>query len=253
MILIFVIFLGLVIGSFLNVCIYRLQIKKSISKPRSHCPSCKHQLKPWENIPVLSYVFLRGKCSNCNIKISLRYPLIEILTAVVYVVIYNYFALSIETVLLMVFFSLVIVITFIDIDVQLIYNNLLIVSLLPIIVFIIFDSSLPYLNHIAGAILLGLFFYLIGYIGKLIYKVDSMGMGDVKYAAVIGLLLGWEKGILVFVVAFVSAAIIIVFMSLYKKVSGKQRIPFGPFLSIGCFVAFFWGNNILSWYLGYYR
>jgi len=257
MILILVIILGLVIGSFLNVCIYRLQIKESISKPRSHCPNCKHQLKPWENIPVLSYILLRGKCSNCKTKISLRYPLVEILTALVYIVIYNHFAFSIEAVLLMallmVFFSLVIVITFIDIDIQLIFNNLLIISLFPIVAFIIIDNSLPYLNHIAGAILLALAFYLIGYIGKLIYKVDSMGMGDVKYAGVVGLLLGWEKGILAFVIAFVSAAVIIVIISLYKKVSSKQRIPFGPFLSIGCFVAFFWGSNILNWYLGFYR
>ncbi len=155
--------------------------------------------------------------------------------------------------ILMLLFSLVIVITFIDIDVQLIFNNLLIVSLLPIIAFIIIDQSLPYINHIAGAILLALVFYLISYIGKLIYKVESMGMGDVKYAAVIGLLLGWEKGILAFVIAFVSAAVIIVVISLYKKVSSKQRIPFGPFLSIGCFIAFFWGNDILNWYLGFYR
>ena len=253
MILTLVIILGLVIGSFLNVCIYRLQIKESISKPRSHCPNCKHQLKPWENIPVVSYILLKGKCSNCKIKISLRYPLIETLTALIYVVIYYYFAISIETMVLMIFFSLVIVITFIDIDVQLIFNNLLIVSLLLIIAFIIIDQSLPYINHIAGAILLALVFYLIGYIGKLIYKVDSMGMGDVKYAAVIGLLLGWEKGILAFVIAFVSAAVIIVVISLYKKVSNKQRMPFGPFLSIGCFAAFFWGNDILNWYLGFYR
>lgn len=252
MVFILVIILGLVIGSFLNVCIYRLQIKKSISKPRSHCPNCKHQLKPWENIPVLSYILLRGKCSNCKIKISIRYPLVEILTAIVFVVIYNYYNISIESILLMIFFSLVIVITFIDIDIQLIFNNLLIVSLLPIIAFIIIDKSLPYLNHIAGAILLAVTFYLIGYIGKLIYKVDSMGMGDVKYAAVIGLLLGWKNGIIAFVVAFFSAAMIIVFMSMYKKVSGKQRIPFGPFLSIGCFVAFFWGIDILNWYLGFY-
>ena len=253
MIYIFAIIIGLVIGSFLNVCIYRLQKKESISKPRSHCPNCKHQLKPWENIPVLSYILLWGKCSNCKMKISIRYPLVEILTAIVYVVIYYYFAFSIETILLIIFFSLVIVITFIDIDVQLIYNNLLLISILPIIAFIIINQPNPYLTHIAGAILLALVFLIIGYIGKLIYKVDSMGMGDVKYAAVIGLLLGWEIGILAFVLAFFSAAIIILIISLYKKVSSKQRIPFGPFLSIGCFVAFFWGMDILNWYSGFYR
>ncbi len=248
-----IIVIGLVIGSFLNVCIYRIQKHVSISQPRSYCPNCKHQLKIWENIPVLSYLLLRGKCSNCNIKISLRYPLVEILTSIVFVVIYYYFDISIESFSLIVFFSIVIIITFIDIDVQLIPNNLLIISILPIIAFILFSQSNSYLSHISGAILLALLFLIIGYFGKLIYKVDSMGMGDVKYAAVIGLLLGWEKGILAFIIAFFSAAVIIVIVSMYKKLSRKQRIPFGPFLSIGCFVAFFWGTNILNWYLGFYR
>ena len=253
MIITFVIVIGLVIGSFLNVCIYRLQKNESISKPRSHCPNCKYQLKVWENIPVLSYILLRGKCSNCKIKISLRYPLVEILNATVFVVVFYYFDISIETFLLMIFFSIVIIITFIDIDVQLIPNNLLLISILPIMAYILISQSNSYLSHIIGAILLALLFLIIGYIGKLIYKVDSMGMGDVKYAGVIGLLLGWEKGILAFVIAFFSAAAIIVIMSMYKKLSRKQRIPFGPFLSIGCFVAFFWGKAILNWYLGFYR
>jgi leader peptidase (prepilin peptidase)/N-methyltransferase len=253
MIIILIIVIGLIIGSFLNVCIYRLQKHISISKPRSYCPNCKYQLKIWENIPVLSFLLLRGKCSNCKIRISLRYPLVEILTALVFVVIYYYFDITIETLSLIVFFSIVIIITFIDIDVKLIPNNLLIISILPIFVFIFINQSSLYLSHIIGAILLASLFLIIGYFGKLIYKVDSMGMGDVKYAAVIGLLLGWEKGILAFIIAFFSAAAIIVIVSMFKKLSRKQRIPFGPFLSIGCFVAFFWGTNILNWYLGFYR
>jgi len=253
MIITLVIILGLVIGSFLNVCIYRLQKHESISKPRSHCPNCKHQLKSWENIPVLSYVLLRGKCSNCKVKISVRYPLVEILTAMIFTIIYNHYEISIETFLLMLFFSIVIILTFIDLDVQLLPNNLLIASILPIIAFIVIDKSNPYLDHIGGAVLLTVIFLLIGYIGKLFYKVDSMGMGDVKYAAVIGLLLGWERGILAIVLAFFSAAIIILIISLYKKMSRKRRIPFGPFLSIGCFIAFFWGTEILNWYFRFYH
>ncbi len=248
-----VIILGLVIGSFLNVCIHRLQKNELLTKPRSHCPSCKFQLRFWENIPVLSYLLLGGKCSNCKIKISIRYPLVEILTAIVFVVIYNYYSVSIETILLMTFFSIVIIITFIDFDVQLIPNNLLIISIFPIIAYIFINQPELYLYHILGAVLLAATFFIIGYIGKLIYKVDSMGMGDVKYAFVIGLLLGWGKGIAAFFIAFISAAVMILIMLLYKKISSKQRIPFGPFLGIGCFVAFFWGTDIIDWYLGFYR
>lgn len=253
MVITLIIVLGLVIGSFLNVCIYRLQKNESISKPRSHCPNCQHQLKVWENIPVISYLLLRGKCSNCKIKISLKYPLVEMLTALVFSVVYYFFGISIETLLLIIFFSIIIIITFIDIDIQLIPNNLLLLSILPITAFVIVNQPNSYQSHIIGGILLTLIFLIIGYIGKLVYKVDSMGMGDVKYAGVIGLLLGWEKGILAFIIAFFSAAAIIVIMSMYKKLSRKQRIPFGPFLSIGCFVAFFWGADILNWYLGFYR
>lgn len=230
-----------------------MQKNESISKPRSHCPNCKNQLRFWENIPVLSYLLLGGKCSKCKIKISLRYPLVEVLTAIVFGIIYYYYSLSIETILLMTFFSIVIIITFIDIDVQLIPNNLLIISSLPIIAFIFINQSNLYLSHILGAVLFALIFLIIGYIGKLIYKVDSMGMGDVKYALVIGLLLGWEKGITAFFITFFSAAIMILIMSLYKKISSRQRIPFGPFLSFGCFAAFFWGTDIINWYIGFYR
>ncbi len=253
MILSLVTILGLVFGSFLNVCVYRLPKHESIIKPRSRCPNCNHQLKFWENIPVLSYLLLNRKCSNCKIKISERYLLIELLTAQVFVIVYYYFDISIEAFLLMMFFCIVIIITFIDIDVQMIPNNLLIISSFPVIAFILINQSISYLNHIYGSILLTLTFIIIGYIGKLIYKVDSMGMGDVKYAAVIGLLLGWEKGILAFFIAFFSAAIVIVLMSIYRRLSSKQRIPFGPFLSNGCFVAFFWGTEINNWYLGYFQ
>ncbi|MEE8340686.1 MAG: prepilin peptidase [Candidatus Neomarinimicrobiota bacterium] len=253
MIITLIIVVGLITGSFLNVCIYRIQKHGSIAQPRSHCPNCKHQLKFWENIPVLSYLLLKGKCSNCKIKISLRYPLVELLTVLIFYVIHYYFDISVETISLMVFFSIVIIITFIDIDVQLIPNKLLVISILPIIVFILTNGSDPYLDHLYGAALLSVLFLIIGYIGKLIYKVDSMGMGDVKYAAVIGLLLGWKHGIVAFILAFFSAALIIVIMLMYTKLSRKQKIPFGPFLSIGCFVAFFWGTNLLNWYLGFYR
>ena len=107
MIEILIIILGLAVGSFLNVCIYRLPKRESISKPRSRCPKCDNQLKPWENIPVLSYIFLRGKCSNCHTSISLRYPLIEIFTSLIFLLLYYYYGFTINVLLLCVFFSIV--------------------------------------------------------------------------------------------------------------------------------------------------
>ncbi len=253
MILTLVIIIGLVIGSFLNVCIFRMQKNESISRPNSHCPNCKHQLKPWENIPVLSYLLLLGKCSNCRTNISVRYPLVELLTALLFSVVYYYFGISVRSILLFNLVSIIIVITFIDIDTQLIPNKLLLASILPIVIFIALTDPGSYLNHLSGSLLLGSIFYFIGYIGKLIYKVESMGMGDVKYAAVIGLLLGWQGGILAFALAFFTAAIILLSMSIFKKITKRQRIPFGPFLSVGCLISLFWGREIINWYAGIYK
>ena len=137
MIEILIIVLGLAFGSFLNVCIFRLPNQESISRPRSRCPKCHHQLKFWENIPVLSYLFLRGKCSNCRANISLRYPLIEIITSLVFLLLYYYYGFTIKTLLLCVLISIVIIITFIDIDVQLIPNELLVLGLVPVSIYII--------------------------------------------------------------------------------------------------------------------
>ena len=111
--IILVIILGLVIGSFLNVCIYRIQRNQSIIKPRSKCPVCGHKLKYWENIPILSYLFLRGKCSNCNTRISLRYPLVELLTSIVFLLLYYTFGYTVETFLFCILLCIVIIITFI--------------------------------------------------------------------------------------------------------------------------------------------
>ena len=253
MIEILLIVLGLAIGSFLNVCIYRMPKHISISIPRSTCPKCEYQLKFWENIPVLSYLFLRGKCSNCNAKISLRYPLIEILTTLIFLLLYCYYGLTIQTLLLCVLFSTVIIITFIDIDVQLIPNELIIIGLIPVSIYIIIPGLSNIWMHLLGAVCLSGLFLLIGYIGKILYKEDSMGMGDVKYAFVIGLLLGWKSGILAFGISFISAAILIFIYLVTKKLKSRQKIPFGPFMSIGLLIALIWGDKIIEWYLLFYK
>ncbi|MBU0529479.1 prepilin peptidase [bacterium] len=253
MIEILLIILGLAIGSFLNVCIYRLPKHVSISKPRSHCLKCDNQLKPWENIPVLSYIFLRGKCSNCHTPISLRYPFIEILTSIIFLLLYYYYGLTIQTLLLCVLFSIVIVITFIDVDTQLISNELLIFGLIPVSIYIVLPGLSNIGTNLLGAIGLSGLFFLIGYFGKILYKEDSMGMGDIKYAFVIGLLLGWKSGILAFGISFLSAAIIIFIYSITKNLKPRQKIPFGPFMSIGLLIALIWGEKIIEWYLLFYK
>ena len=251
--IILIIILGLVIGSFLNVCIYRIQHNQSIVKPRSKCPVCDYKLKYWENIPILSYLFLYGKCSNCNAHIPLRYPLVELLTSIVFLILYYNFGYTIETFLFSVITCIIIVITFIDIDVQIIPNELLMLCLIPITLFILLTSLNDIWVHLIGAIGISGGFLLVGYLGKLIYKEDSMGMGDVKYAFILGLLLGWKNGLLAVFIAFISAALIILLLFIFKKLTPRQRIPFGPFMSIGLLVALVWGNNFINWYFNFYN
>ena len=253
MIEILIIVLGLAIGSFLNVCIHRLPRHESISKPRSRCPKCNHQLKFWENIPVISYIFLRGKCSKCHAQISLRYPLVEVLTSLIFLLLYCYYGYTVQTLLLCILFSIVIIITYIDIDVQLIPNKLLILALIPVSIYIILPGLSNIWVHLLGAFSLSGLFFLIGYLGKILYKEDSMGMGDVKYAFVIGLLLGWKSGILALIISFICAAIIILILSILKKIKSRQKLPFGPFMSVGLLTSLIWGDKIIEWYLQFYK
>jgi prepilin signal peptidase PulO-like enzyme (type II secretory pathway) len=164
-----------------------------------------------------------------------------------------YYGFSVEMIALTIFFSIILVLTFIDIGYQVIPNNLLIIASIPVLIYILTYDLNNWIDHAFGGIVLVLIFLLIGYLGKLAYKVESLGMGDIKYAGLIGLLLGLKLGILSFVLSFFLAALVVLFMAITKKVRRKQKLAFGPFLSLGCFIALFWGNNIIEWYINLYR
>ncbi|MFQ6605054.1 MAG: prepilin peptidase [Fidelibacterota bacterium] len=244
----FVILFGLTIGSFLNVVIYRLPLEKSIVKPRSACPHCGYVLKAWENIPVLSYLFLRGKCSSCKNTISSRYALVELLTALMFYLTYREVGLTADLFAYAIFISIVIAITFIDVDHQIIPNNLLLVGIIPGL-WPWARSGFMDSSYIIGALSLGLGFYAIAVLGQLAFRKEAMGMGDVKYAALMGLILGWQGGLIAIALAFFSAAMIILGLMVIGKASVGQRIPFGPYLSLGCIIALFWSRPIIDWYL----
>ncbi len=251
MIPLLVIVFGLMIGSFLNVCIYRIPAGESIVTPRSHCTKCNHMITALENIPVLSYLFLGGKCSNCKEKISPRYLLVEILTAILFWVTYTQTGLSLDLVMYAIFISLIIAITFIDFDHQIIPNSLLLAALIPGIYPFLRDGLSSWTMYFVGGIGLGFFFYAIAWLGYFAFKKEAMGMGDVKYAALIGLVLGWQAGIVAIAIAFFSAAVIILILFVMQKTSVGQRIPFGPYMGIGAVVALFWYEPIINWYMGF--
>lgn len=249
MIAFFVILFGLLIGSFLNVVIYRFPRGESLVLPASHCPKCNHQIKPWENIPVLSYLFLGGKCSSCKTSISSRYPLVESITAFIFYLSYFKYGLTWDMVVFALFGALLISIAFIDIDYLIIPDSLLIIGLLPGFYLWVSRGQQVLIPQLYGVIGMGLAFVAIRYFGTLAFKKEAMGFGDVKFAAMAGWVLGWDISIVSMFLAFLTATLLFTFLIPLGIIHRKQQIPFGPFICIGIWLGLLWGRDIIDWYL----
>ncbi|MCL5771047.1 MAG: prepilin peptidase [Actinobacteria bacterium] len=236
---------GLIIGSFLNVLIYRLPENISIVKSSSFCPVCHSKIKFYDNIPLLSYIILKGRCRNCKTKIKIRYPLVEALTSFFYAISYYFLGISFNLLLSLILISGLITISFIDIEHGLIPN----VIVLPLTVtgLLINILLMPKKWWIVLAFSFGAFLFML--IISLIYP-KGMGMGDVKLSLMAGSFL-IQKIVPGLFIGFLAGSIFGLIMILIKKRKIKQTIPFGPFISLGCIVALFFGDKIINWYLGY--
>ena len=244
---------GTCIGSFLNVCIYRLPASKSIVHPRSMCPECENMIRSYDNIPILSYLLLKGKCRHCDAVISFRYPLIEIITGAFSLCIFLKFGFTLEGLIYFSFISSMIVITLIDIDHRIIPD---VISIPGIPVFFAASFALDavtYIDSLIGILAGGGSLLLVAFLYNLITKKDGMGGGDIKLLAMIGALVGW-KGVLftIFVSSAVGTVSGIIIMVLTKK-NMKLAIPFGPFLAIGAVLYIFYGSRLIHWYLNLLR
>lgn len=242
---------GACIGSFLNVCIYRIPRKKSIVFPGSSCPLCKQSIPFYLNIPIVSYMILKGKCRYCNSPISFRYPLVEALTGFIAAALVLKFDLSAPALFYSVFISVLIVISFIDMDSQIIPD---IISLPGIIIFASSPFFLPEMSFketITGIIAGGGSLYLIGLFYYLIRKQEGMGGGDIKLLAMIGAATGW-KGVLftAFTGSLLGTIAGIITMVVTRVADIKLKIPFGPYLSAGAIIYIFFGKQLIAWYLG---
>lgn len=253
--------LGLIIGSFLNVCIVRLpredEKERSIITPRSHCVHCKKTIAWYDNIPVLSYVILGGRCRFCRKEISFRYPLVELLTGFTFLFFYKYFGLTSILLPYFVLLSGLIVATFIDIEHRIIPDE---ISLGGIVAGFIFSLLIPQLHQtnvhyiggmrsFFGIIIGGGSIYLMGLLGDFIFKKESMGGGDVKLMAMIGAFLGWKLALLSFFIAPFFGAIVGIIVKIRTK---ESLIPYGPFLALGALVALFFSDKILFWIFNIY-
>lgn len=240
---------GAIIGSFLNVCIYRIPQKESIISPGSHCPNCKKAIKFYDNIPILSYLLLKGKCRYCNASISIQYPLVEGITALVSFYLFINFGLSLNYIFYFSFISALIVITVIDL-----YNQIIpdVISLPGIGVGLLGALIIPQINFLdalKGGILGGGSLFLLATIYQWIFKREGMGGGDIKLLAMIGTFLGWKDVILtVLISSFIGSIMGIVIITLKGK-DFKYAIPFGPFLALGAVISLFWGKDLISWYV----
>lgn len=234
---------GIVIGSFLNVCIYRIPKKEDIVRTRSHCMSCGYQLKWYDMFPVISYVALGGKCRKCKTKLSVQYPLIEALNGVAYVLVLLVKGVSVESLLYCLLFSALLVLSIIDFRTYEIPLgiNLFILALGLVRLIADFTNWTEYLiGLVAVSAVLAILYYAT--------KGRAIGGGDVKLMAACGLLLGWKLIILAFLLGCVLGSVIHV---IRMKVSGESRVlAMGPYLSMGVFIAAMWGDQMLQWYQG---
>lgn len=246
---IFIFIIGTIIGSFLNVCIYRIPRGESIAFPSSHCPSCSTPLKWYELVPVLSFLVQGGRCGYCREKISLQYPLIELLNGFLYILAYRNFGLSIDLIFICSIISILVIISGIDYYTQTIPDSLVLVLLIisiiqKITLYLLYGSSPQIFNSSLGLLISGGLFLLIAIVSK-----GGMGGGDIKLISVLGFVLGFKRIFLSIFLSFIIGAIISIFLLIFKVKSRKDPIPFGPFLCIAFIITLFWGSELMNWYL----
>lgn len=234
---------GITIGSFLNVCIYRIPKGESIVYPPSHCRRCNYQLKTWDLIPILSYILLQGKCRKCGVKISGRYQLIELLTGIIFVLMVYKYGFNFTALFYCLFSASLIVVIFIDLDHLLIPNSVVLVILILGLGLHIFVRPFSIINALGTFLGVGAFFLLLQILSR-----GGLGGGDVKLVASLGLWLGWpDTGLAIFLGSFVGSIIGIVLILLKIK-KRKDPIPYGPFLIVGTLIVLFAGEKIWQWY-----
>lgn len=242
---------GSCIGSFLNVCIYRIPKKLSIVHPGSACPHCRAKIPAYLNIPILSYLILRGQCYKCKTRISLRYPLVEAVTGLSATALIIAFGMTPASFFWFVFICVLIIISFIDYDLQIIPDVL---SLPGIVVFAtspMFIQEISWKDMLLGIISGGGILYGVALCYYIVRKEEGMGGGDIKLLAMIGAATGW-KGVLftLFSGSLLGTVAGIVIMAMTRIADIRLRIPFGPYLSAGAVLYLFFGTELIDWYLG---
>ncbi len=244
--------LGLCVGSFLNVVIYRLPRNLSLAFPGSHCTVCDYQLKWYDNIPVLSWILLRGKCRKCGEPISPRYMVVELLNMLLWLlsVLFFWQGSPVYAVVSAITCSAMLCIFFIDLEHMLIYNRFILIVAAAGLVAMFHDGYTKPADHIIGAMVGGGVFLLLYFGAIWLLKREAMGFADVKLTAAIGLLLGWQRLLFAVLVASVVGSIVLVLLNRIRNQERTTEYPFGPFLTGGALVSLFVGAPLITWYVG---
>jgi leader peptidase (prepilin peptidase) / N-methyltransferase len=243
--------LGLAVGSFLNVCIHRLPLGQSLNSPPSRCPHCDYRLRWFDNIPVVSYVMLGGRCRKCRTRISIRYPIVELVTMGLFLlhgVVFGWTALLIPR---LVFACAMVVLFAIDLEHQLLPN---VITLPGIVIGLIASAVLPpgLVDAVIGVLVGGGVLWLIGEAYFRFSGHEGMGGGDVKMLAMIGAFLGWKLVLVTLVFSSVAGSIIGLLVIAARKGGMKYALPYGTFLALGALVASLAGEAIVNWYVSLY-
>lgn len=236
--------LGFIIGSFLNVCIYRLPQKQSIIYPRSHCMACNTTLQIGELVPVFSYLLSRGRCTHCGTVFSSRYVLVELLTACLFLWCLHVIGLSVALISSFILTAFLIVITFIDYDHQLILDKVLFWLAGAGVAIHFWTGNADLTEMLLASLLGGGILLLIAVASR-----GGMGAGDIKFAAVLGLWLGWQSMLVMLFLAFIFGSAGAMLLLLLKRKGRKDKVPFGPFIALGAWISMLYGMPIITWYI----
>jgi len=240
---------GAVVGSFLNVCICRMPRDESVVSPPSHCPLCDYRIRWYDNIPLLSYLLLKGKCRGCGAHISLQYPLVELLNGLLTLALFIKFGPTLTFLTLFLFCSALVVITFIDLEHQIIPDE---ISLPGIVIGFVCSFFLPWqtwINSLLGILLGGGSLLLVAYGYQWLTGKEGMGGGDIKLLAMMGAFLGWKSVLFIVFASSLFGSVVGVTMMLVQKKDSKLAIPFGPYLAFGAVLYIFYGRQLIHWYL----
>lgn len=247
--LIFAILFGLCLGSFLNVCIYRLPLKRSIVYPSSSCPQCGEKIRFYDNIPLVSYIILRGKCRNCRSSISLRYPVVEAVSGLISAALFMRLGVSPQYFLFLLFAASLVLISFIDLHHKIIPD---IISLPGILVglgvSVLKLTPVSWLDSLIGIIGGGGFLYLVAVLFEVLARREGMGGGDIKLLAMLGAWMGWKALPFIILISSITGTLIGALSLIAARKGLRTKIPFGPFLALGALIYLFFGYELVSWF-----